>query len=86
MLVLVTTPSTLRINTTVTAVSLPLDITGVCHLFEHYARTRSIKTPSYTQVTSGIYTHARFRWLRYEKQLKPHIDRLRPFIHVFGYS
>ncbi len=54
--------------------------------FESHARTRNIKTPSYTQVTSGIYSHARYRWRRYEKHMKPYMDRLQPFIEAFGYA
>ncbi len=54
--------------------------------FDSHARTRNIKTPSYTQVTSGIYTHARGRWRRYEQHIRPYMNRLQPFIDAFGYA
>ncbi len=54
--------------------------------FHRHAATRNIITPSYSQVTQKIYTHARYRWLRYEKYLNPMLSRLQPFIDEFGYG
>ena len=51
------------------------------------ARTRGrIRTPSYHQVTEGIYTRARGRWRRYERQLAPVLPTLRPWIEKLGYA
>ena len=54
--------------------------------YNRHAAARNINTPSYSQVTQKIYTHARYRWLRYEKYLNPMLDRLQPFIDEFGYG
>ena len=45
-----------------------------------------INTPSYHQVTEAIYTRARYRWLRYETELKPILKTLAPWISAFGYD
>ncbi|MBF0370222.1 MAG: tetratricopeptide repeat protein [Magnetococcales bacterium] len=45
-----------------------------------------INTPSYAQVTEPIYQSAKYRWKRYEAQLKPYIGSLAPFIKAFGYA
>lgn len=57
-------------------------------VFAHveHARTRSISTPSYHQVTQPIYRTARYRWERYAKYLDPVAERLRPFVERFGYA
>jgi tetratricopeptide (TPR) repeat protein len=50
------------------------------------ARQRKhINTPSYNQVTEEIYTRARYRWQRYENQLRPVMPLLAPFIDHFNY-
>ncbi|CAN5214145.1 hypothetical protein BH24PSE2_BH24PSE2_02550 [soil metagenome] len=51
------------------------------------ARERGrIWTNSYHQVTEPIYRRARYRWLRYRRYFEPHLERLAPHIHHFGYS
>jgi len=53
----------------------------------HHAQQRTIiQTPSYHQVTQPIYEHAKYRWMRYEKDFATVIDTLQPFIKHFGYS
>jgi hypothetical protein len=52
-----------------------------------HARQRGrINTPSYSQVTEPIYQRARFRWLRYEPQLRGVLDELEPYAVAFGYT
>jgi tetratricopeptide (TPR) repeat protein len=42
-------------------------------------------TPSYNQVTEKIYTRAKYRWTRYQEELAPVLDTLRPYAKTFGY-
>lgn len=64
---------------------LPWDESVVA--FHEHARSRSrINTPSYHQVSQPLYTHARFRWLRYREQLSPYLEKLAPWISAFGYE
>lgn len=59
---------------------------GAAAFWEH-ARTRSmINTPSYRQVTRPIYRSARYRWVRYRRQLEPVLPRLARHIEYFGYD
>lgn len=53
---------------------------------EHAKRRGTISTPSYHQVTQPIYKTAKYRWKRYEKELEPVMETLRPFIERFGYG
>lgn len=54
--------------------------------FDSHARKRgNIATPSYQSVTEPIYQRAKYRWKRYEAQLKPVMKDLQPFIEAFGY-
>lgn len=51
------------------------------------ARARGrINTPSYSQVTEGLYTRARYRWERYRPQLTPLLRRVEPWAERFGYG
>lgn len=50
------------------------------------ARTKRILTPSYTQVTQPIYRDAKYRWLRYRRELAPVLSRLKTHAERFGYG
>ena len=51
------------------------------------ARSKArVNTPSYTQVVKPIYRDALYRWQRYRKYLEPHMEKLLPFIELFGYN
>ncbi len=52
----------------------------------HAQQRGRIHTPSYAQVTEPIYQRAKFRWTRYEDNLKPVLRDLKPFIKAFGYA
>jgi len=55
--------------------------------FAERARSRGkIDTPSYAQVTEDLYTRARYRWRRYEEQMKPVLGDLMPWIKHFDYD
>ncbi|HET9334972.1 MAG TPA: sulfotransferase, partial [Sphingomicrobium sp.] len=45
-----------------------------------------IRTPSYAQVTEGIYKRASGRWERYRKHLEPILPILAPWVERFGYE
>ncbi|MET0589064.1 MAG: sulfotransferase [Novosphingobium sp.] len=45
-----------------------------------------IRTPSYAQVTEGIYRRASGRWERYRAQMEPVLDILAPWAIRFGYG
>lgn len=45
-----------------------------------------IRTPSYAQVTEGIYRRASGRWERYRAQMAPVLDILAPWAIRFGYG
>lgn len=55
--------------------------------YRTHARQRGvINTPSYAQVTEPIYQRAKYRWMRYDKQLKPVISDIEPLAVTFGYT
>ena len=54
--------------------------------FSHAKNNKSIRTPSYSQVTQPIYQTSKYRWLRYKKHFYPYIEDLRPFLEYFHYS
>lgn len=45
-----------------------------------------IRTPSYAQVTEGIYKRASGRWERYREHLEPILPILAPWVERFGYE
>ena len=50
------------------------------------AKSKHIHTPSYQTVSQPIFTHAKYRWKKYESYLKPFMNDLKPFIERFGYN
>lgn len=63
---------------------LPFDPVVLDHA-GHAKRRGKINTPSYSQVSQPIYTHARFRWERYRGHLAPYLPQLAPWIDYHGY-
>lgn len=59
---------------------------SVLNHVEHAKSRPAINTPSYHQVTQPIYSHARYRWRRYEKEFAEQLPKLQPFIDYFGYA
>ena len=45
-----------------------------------------IRTPSYSQVTEGIYARAKGRWERYREHMEPALPILAPWVERFGYE
>jgi Flp pilus assembly protein TadD len=54
--------------------------------FHEKSRTKGIRTPTYADASQPIYQRAVGRWRKYEKYLAPHMDILRPCLHLFGYE
>jgi Flp pilus assembly protein TadD len=54
---------------------------------ERTARERGyIRTPSYHQVTEGLYRRSSGRWQRYAEQMAPALPILAPWVERFGYE
>lgn len=45
-----------------------------------------IRTPSYAQVTEGIYTRSAGRWTKYREQMRQALPILAPWVERFGYE
>lgn len=50
------------------------------------AQVGHITTPSYTQVGDHLHNRSIGRWRRYERQLAPIMETLKPFVRSFGYD
>lgn len=57
---------------------------SILHYFEH-RRRRAVRTPSYSDVSQPIFSHAAGRWRNYASSLDPIMKELHPFIKEFGY-
>ena len=58
-------------------------------LLDHQTTARErgyIRTPSYAQVTEGVYTRSSGRWEAYREHLEPVLPLLAPWIAEFGYE
>lgn len=64
---------------------LELDYPENAELFYEAVQDKAIKTPSYQDVATPIYSRSKARWKNYEQYLEPYMDRLAPFINDFGY-
>jgi len=65
---------------------LGLDWTDRILRHHEHARSRGVKTPSYSAVASPIYDQAVGRWRNYETELRPILGVLQPFVKTFGYE
>jgi tetratricopeptide (TPR) repeat protein len=54
--------------------------------FDEHARQKVVRSPTYADVTKPVYKGAVGRWRNYQKHLEPHLEKLAPFIKVFGYE
>jgi tetratricopeptide (TPR) repeat protein len=54
--------------------------------FDEHARQKLVRSPTYADVTQKVYKRARGRWRNYQKYLEPHLEKLEPFVKVFGYE
>ena len=53
--------------------------------FHEHARQKTVRSPTYADVTKPVFKTAVGRWRSYEKYLEPHLARLEPFVKGFGY-
>ena len=61
------------------------DVSAMTRFAEHAKSKRFISTPSYAQVTEGLYRNAVGRWEAYRDQFEPVLPVLRPWIDRLGY-
>jgi tetratricopeptide (TPR) repeat protein len=54
--------------------------------FDEHARQKLVRSPTYADVTQPVYKRARGRWRNYQKFLEPHLEKLEPFVKLFGYE
>jgi len=54
--------------------------------FDEHARQKLLRSPTYADVAQPVYKRAQGRWRNYQKYLAPHLDKLAPFVKVFGYE
>lgn len=52
---------------------------------DRHAWEKTIRTPSYSQVTRPVYTTSRGRWRNYETRLEPVMETLAPHVERQGY-
>jgi tetratricopeptide (TPR) repeat protein len=57
----------------------------VLRFYEH-ARTKPLRSPSYAEVTKPVFKTAVGRWRNYQKYLEPWLEKLEPFIKIYGYE
>ncbi|MEO6033918.1 MAG: sulfotransferase [Verrucomicrobiota bacterium] len=54
--------------------------------FHEHARSKSVRSPTYAEVTKPIFTSAKGRWRNYQKYLEPWLTKLEPFVKAYGYE
>jgi tetratricopeptide (TPR) repeat protein len=54
--------------------------------FDEHARQKTVRSPTYADVTQPVYKSAMGRWRHYQKYLDPHLAKLEPFVTAFGYE
>ena len=54
--------------------------------FDEHARQKTVRSPTYADVTQPVYKRAMGRWRHYQKYLEPHLEKLEPFVKAFGYE
>jgi tetratricopeptide (TPR) repeat protein len=54
--------------------------------FDEHARQKTVRSPTYADVTQPVYKRAVGRWRNYQKYLEPHLAKLEPFVKAFGYE
>ena len=54
--------------------------------FDEHARGKTVRTPTYADVTQPVYKRAQGRWRNYQKYLEPCLPKLEPFVKALGYE
>jgi tetratricopeptide (TPR) repeat protein len=63
-----------------------LDWVSECEKFYNSAKQKTIKTPSFDQVTKPLYKTAFKRWVNYRSHIDKELAVLEPFVKQFGYE
>jgi hypothetical protein len=54
--------------------------------FDEHARSKSLRSPSYAEVTKPVTRRAVGRWQNYRRHIEPYIARLEPMMQALGYA
>jgi Flp pilus assembly protein TadD len=54
--------------------------------FNEHAQTKTIRSPTYAEVTRPVFKTAIGRWRRYQKYFEPHLEQLAPTLRALGYE
>jgi len=54
--------------------------------FHKHAASKTVRSPSYADVTKPVFKTAVGRWRNYQKYLEPWLEKLGPFIKAYGYD
>jgi tetratricopeptide (TPR) repeat protein len=54
--------------------------------FDEHARSKSLRSPSYAEVTKPVSKRAIGRWQNYRRHLEPYLKRLEPMMKALGYD
>ncbi len=54
--------------------------------FDEHARQKLVRSPTYVDVTKPVFKTAVGRWRNYQKYLEPYLEKLEPFVKMFGYE
>jgi tetratricopeptide (TPR) repeat protein len=54
--------------------------------FDEHARTKSLRSPSYAEVTKPVSKRAIGRWQNYRRHLEPYLTKLEPMMKTLGYA
>jgi tetratricopeptide (TPR) repeat protein len=54
--------------------------------FDEHARSKSLRSPSYAEVTKPVSKRAIGRWQNYRRHLEPYLARLEPIMKTLGYA
>jgi len=54
--------------------------------FDEHARNKTVRSPTYADVTQPVYKRAVGRWRHYQKYLEPYLEKLAPFVRAWGYE
>jgi hypothetical protein len=63
-----------------------LEWTDAVYRFDDAARSRTVRSASYTAVTQGINDRSIGRWRAYRAHLGPVLDAVRPVVEAYGYD
>jgi hypothetical protein len=54
--------------------------------FDEHARSKSLGSPSYAEVTKPVTKRAVGRWQNYRRHLEPYLAKLEPMLKALGYA